>query len=116
MRQVMVRYKLKAERVAENEQFIAEVFEQLKRETPADLHYATFKLDDGVSFIHIASYEEVAGGPNPLTDLNAFKAFTANIRDRCEEVPVSTPLHEVGSYEFFGSAFGKIGQGSKASR
>ena len=100
MRRVMVRYKLKADRVAENESHIQRVFEQLDRERPAGVHYATFKLDDGVSFVHIASLE-VTDTSNPLTDLSAFKAFTADIKDRCEEPPVSVKLNEVGSYEFF---------------
>jgi hypothetical protein len=102
MRRVMVRYKLKPDRVAENEGFVRQVFEQLERERPTAIRYATFKLDDGVSFVHIAS-QDAPEGTNPLTELSAFKAFTANIKDRCEEPPVSMRLNEVGSYEFFGA-------------
>ena len=102
MRRVMVRYKLKADRVAENETFVREVFQQLERERPTGMRYATFKLDDGVSFVHIASLD-APDGTNPLTDLSTFKAFTADIKDRCEEPPVSVKLNEVGSYEFFGA-------------
>ena len=98
MKTVMVRYKIKAGRAAENERFIARVFEQLQRERPAGLRYASFKLPDGVSFVHIAAHE---GGGNPLVELAAFKAFTAEIRDRCEEPPVSVELNAVGSYQFF---------------
>ncbi|HEX8942082.1 MAG TPA: hypothetical protein VF785_03025 [Gemmatimonadaceae bacterium] len=36
------------------------------------------------------------------TELSAFKAFTADIKERCEEPPVTAKLTEVGSYEFFG--------------
>jgi hypothetical protein len=100
MKRVMVRYKVKAARAAENERYIARVFEQLAREKPPGLRYASFKLDDGVSFVHIASFEG-APGTNPLGGLSAFKAFTAEIRDRCEEAPVAVDLKEVGSYEFF---------------
>jgi hypothetical protein len=101
MKRVMVRYKVKADRAAENENYIARVFEQLERDKPPGLHYATFKLDDGVSFVHIASLEAAADG-NPLRELSAFKAFTAEIRDRCEEPPATVNLSEVGSYGFFG--------------
>jgi hypothetical protein len=97
----MVQYKVKADRVAENEGHIKRVFEQLERERPAGVRYATFKLDDGVSFVHVASIESTDGG-NPLTDLSAFKAFTADIKERCDEPPVSVKLNEVGSYELFG--------------
>jgi hypothetical protein len=96
----MVRYKIKADRVEENERYVARVFEQLKREKPTGLRYATFKLDDGVSFVHIVSHE-AADGSNPLAALPAFQAFTAEIRDRCEEPPVVVDLQEIDSYELF---------------
>ena len=101
MRRLMVRYKVKADRAAENERYITSVFEQLKRDKPSGLRYASFKLDDGVSFVHIVSVE-TADGSNPLGALSAFKAFTAEVRDRCEEPPVTVDLNEVGSYRFFG--------------
>jgi hypothetical protein len=101
MKQMMVRYKVKADRVAENERYITSVFEQLKREQPAGLHYASFKLDDGVSFMHIVALE-TTDGSNPLAALSAFKAFTAEIGDRCEEPPVGVDLQEVGAYAVFG--------------
>jgi hypothetical protein len=95
----MVRYKVKTDRAAENEQLVRAVYEQLAREHPAGLRYATLKLDDGVSFVHLVSHE--ADGDNPLPELAAFKAFIAEIGDRCEEPPVRTELSEVGSYAFF---------------
>jgi hypothetical protein len=101
MTQKMIRYTVKADRAAENETLVAAVFEQLNRERPAGLCYATFKLDDGVSFIHIVSYE-TEDGSNALNDLAAFKAFRAGNRDRCETQPVTVDLKEIGSYNFFG--------------
>jgi len=44
MKRVMVRYKVKADRAAENESYIAKVFEQLKREKPSGLRYASDPL------------------------------------------------------------------------
>jgi len=101
MKRVMVRYKVKAGRAAENERYIERVFEQLRRDQPSGLRYATFKLGDGVSFVHIVSLE-AADGSDPLRELSAFKAFTAEIRDRYEDPPVAAELKEVGSYGFFG--------------
>ena len=49
----MVRYKVKAGRAEENAALVEAVYEQLGRERPAGLHYATFRLPDGVSFMHI---------------------------------------------------------------
>jgi hypothetical protein len=102
MKKIMVRYKVKTERASENESYIAKVFEQLRREQPPELRYASFRLDDGVSFVHLVSFEGTEGA-NPLATLSAFKAFTADIKDRCEEPPVAADLKEVGSYRFFGN-------------
>ena len=100
MRRVMVRYRVKPDRVAENERLIAAVFEQLQREQPAGLRYATFKAADGVSFTHLASIE-TADGANPLSTLGAFKAFAATVGERCDEPPTTTEIGVVGSYRFF---------------
>ena len=100
MRKVMVRYRTKPERAAENERLVAAVFAQLHRDAPDGLRYATFKADDGVSFTHIASVE-TGDGRNPLQAVEAFKAFSAQIADRCDEPPVLTELSEVGSYRLF---------------
>jgi hypothetical protein len=95
MRQVMVRYRVKPERVAENEELVRAVYDELSRTDPAGLRYATFKLDDGVSFLHLASTED---GQNPLSQVIAFRRFQENIADRCDERPVVTDLSEIGSF------------------
>lgn len=101
MKRVMVRYKVRPDRAADNESYIAAVFEQLRDEAPAGLRYASFKLDDGVSFVHIVSIESDDGG-NPLGSLAAFRAFVADIEERCEEPPVAVDLNEIDSYRLFG--------------
>ena len=101
MKRVLVRYKVKADKADENESFIKKVFAELKEKSPEGLRYASFKLDDGVSFVHIASIE--APGGNPLAESDAFKAFQAGIKERCEEPPVAVSLNEIGSYRLFGS-------------
>ena len=65
MGKVVVRYKVKPERVEENERLIGRVYEELAESAPEGLRYATFRLDDGVSFVHIASID-TADGSNPL--------------------------------------------------
>ena len=40
----------------------------------------------------------VEGERNPLAESEAFARFQADVRDRCEEPPVVTELHEVGAY------------------
>jgi hypothetical protein len=98
MKRVLVRYKVTADRAAENEAFVRAVFEQLTQAAPADLRYCSLKLADGVSFVHIM---EAEGGGAALIELPAFKAFTAKIRERCEEPPAATEFSPVGAYRLF---------------
>ena len=103
MRRMMVRYTVKAGRAEENERYIERVFAELASERPAGLRYASFRLDDGVSFLHVVSHES-KDERNALRELPAFRAFLADIAERCEVQPVTTTLHEVGSYRFFPAA------------
>ncbi len=98
----MIRYKVKADRAAENERYVVAVYDALKRVEPQGISYATFRLDDGTSFVHIVSYE-TDEGHQALISLPAFKAFGAGIKERCEEQPLIVEMSEVGSYGFFNS-------------
>ncbi len=98
MRTAMIRYRVKAELAAENERLVNKVFEQLEREKPAGLRYSTFKLADGVSFVHVV-IDEAADGTSTLQKIPAFAEFTAAIDDRIEGGhPVRTELTVIGSY------------------
>jgi hypothetical protein len=101
MKRMMVRYRVRPDQVAANERYVRDVFAQLDERQPRGLRYASFKLDDGVSFVHIVS-RETTDGSNPLSELPAFKAFTAAIAERCDEPPVVAQLTEVGAYRIFG--------------
>ena len=97
MRKVMVRYRVKPAEVAANEQLVRDVYTELAQAQPEGFHYGTFKLADGVTFVHLATHAE---GRNPLAEVAAFQRFQEGIRDRCDEPPVVSDLHEVGSYRF----------------
>jgi hypothetical protein len=97
MPHVMVRYRVHPDRVAENEQLVRDVYDELAASDPDGLQYATFKLPDGVTFVHVAQH----GDPNPLASIAAFGRFQAGIADRCEEPPVVSQVDVVGSYRFF---------------
>jgi len=92
----MIRYKVRPDQADENETLVRAVYEQLARERPDGLHYATFKLPDGVSFMHVVFESDQPG--RILGEVAAFKAFVADIESRCEEPPVATELTVVGSY------------------
>jgi hypothetical protein len=101
MRQVMVRYKVKPDRVAENEQLVRAVYDELHRTEPAGLRYATFRLADGVSFVHLST-TAAEDGRSPLADVEAFARFQERIAERCDEPPAVTEVHAIGSYRAFG--------------
>ena len=101
MRTVMVRYRVKPDRVAENEQLVRAVYAELADTAPEGFHYATFREDDGVSFVHVANHETEH---NPLTQSAAFARFQDGIRERCDQPPVVTELDPVGAYRFTGVA------------
>jgi hypothetical protein len=100
MRRVLVRYRVKPERVEENEQLVRAVYDELRRTGPAGLRYAAFKADDGVSFVHLAIHES----GNALEKVATFQEYLKGLGDRTEEAPVVTELDEVGSYRLVGDS------------
>jgi hypothetical protein len=94
----MVRYKVRPEYAAANEELVRAVYEELGQSGLTDLRYATFVLADGVSFVHLAEAEE---GNTTLPSLESFKKFQAGISERCVEPPVVSELREVGSFRWF---------------
>jgi hypothetical protein len=99
MKRVMVRYTVKPNRAAENEELVRSVYDELLRTRPEGLRYATFQLPDGVTFLHLAETED---GRDPLAKAQAFQRFRKGIADRCEDPPVATELRVIGSFRLFG--------------
>jgi hypothetical protein len=99
----MVRYTVRPEQAEANAALVREVYDELDRTRPDGLRYATFRLDDGVSFVHVASVE-TEDGHNPLSGVGAFQRFTETIGERSVERPVTVVLNEVGSYRFLDGA------------
>jgi len=92
----MVRYKVKPGEVERNEELVRAVYAELHRVKPDGLRYATFRLEDAVSFVHVASQADAGRGPLP--GLQAFRRFQEGIDARCDERPVVAELHVIGSY------------------
>ena len=97
MRRIMVRYEVTPEKVTENEALVRAVYQELHTTDPPGFRSATFKLDDGVTFVHLASVDPDKG-ENPLPALDSFAKFQEGINDRCSQLPVSSQLDEIGSY------------------
>ena len=98
MKATVVRYQAKPERADENQKLIEAVFAELEEREPDGFTYKVFRLDDGVSFIHVVIEHEDVADPDSLSDVPAFQAFTADIADRCEVQPVARGASVVGGY------------------
>jgi quinol monooxygenase YgiN len=97
-RTVLVRYKTSAAHADANATLVRAVFDELRASTPTGLRYATYRLADGVTFVHLATLANP--DENPLLSLPAFKAFQERLKDRCVEPPVVAELSPVDSYGF----------------
>jgi len=97
MQATVVRYTTRPDRAEENQGLVERVFAELAATRPEGLRYVTFRLEDGVSFVHVAT---VAGADNPLSSTDAFARFQAEIGDRLVAGPLVTGATVVGSYGF----------------
>ncbi len=96
MIRVMVTYQVHADRVAENESLVRNVYAELQELADPGIRYVTFRKPDGVTFVHIALLD----GPEAqsrLTGTAAFQAFQADLKSRCAVPPKPEPLELVGS-------------------
>jgi len=100
MKRSLIRYRTKPERADENERLIKGVFAELQAKSPAGVRYLALRLGDG-SFIHFVATES-SEGANPITSLDAFRAFQGGIKDRCLELPQSSDVTIVGNYRVLG--------------
>ena len=90
MEQVIVRYRVKPDRVTENEELIRAVYAELDEKRPTTFHYAN----------------DAADRQSPLPELAAFKRFQENIDERCDECPVVSSAVKIGSYRWVSDSAG----------
>ena len=94
----VVRYQTKPERGDENQRLIEAVFAELHERNPKGFTYNVFRLDDGVSFLHVVIEQDISE-PDSLQDVPAFQTFVAHIDDRCDVPPRATRASMVGGYQ-----------------
>ena len=102
MRRVIGRYTVKPGQETVNEKLVRAVYDELHQTQPTGLRYATFRLDDGRTFVHVA-FDETPGHRNPLLEVAAFRRFTDGIAGRCEIPPQTAEAGQIGSYRLFGN-------------
>jgi len=91
----VIRYTTHPEHAEENARLIRDVFAELATQQPDGLHYTALRLDDGISFVHVAVLD---GDDNPLQSSPAFARFQAGIGDRCAAGPTPASATTLGSY------------------
>jgi hypothetical protein len=74
---------------------VTKVIRYKTRPESAGLRYVAFRLEDGVSFLHVV---EIAGNENPLATSAAFREFQSGIEDRCVEGPTPSDAMVIGNY------------------
>lgn len=97
MTSTVVRYQTKPDRADENQRLIEAVFAELEERKPDGFTYKVFRLEDGVSFIHVVIEHDIAE-PDSLQDVPAFQTFAAGVADRCDIPPVAMGATVVGGY------------------
>jgi hypothetical protein len=97
MKNTIVRYRVRPGSEEENAALVRAVYAELAEVRPPGFRYATYRLDDGRSFVHVA--EQDGDGDSPLPQLPAFRKFQAGIRERCESGPDASSAEVVGRFE-----------------
>lgn len=98
MKTTVVQYRVKSERADENQRLIKAVFAELEEDEPEGFTYKVFRLDDGVSFVHVVIEHDGVDHPGSLQDVPAFQAFVANIAERCDTPPEARGATVVGGF------------------
>jgi len=97
----LIRYKTKPEFADENQRLVEKVYEELGARDPGGVHYATFRLADGVTFMHVFTTDS-DDRAKTLGSIAAFAEFQTDLPERCAEGPVAQDITVVGSYRVFG--------------
>ncbi|MEA2842361.1 MAG: hypothetical protein QOJ69_32 [Actinomycetota bacterium] len=97
MKATVVRYQAKVDRADENQALIEAVFADLEERHPEGFTYKVFRLEDGVSFVHVVIEHDI-DSPDSLQAVPAFQAFVAGIADRCDVAPKAMGASIVGGY------------------
>jgi hypothetical protein len=97
MTTTVLRYRAKPERAEENQQLIEALFAELDQGELDGFTYKVFRLEDGVSFIHVFIEHDIAD-PGSLQAVPAFQAFMADLAGRCDVPPAAAEATIVGGY------------------
>ena len=109
MKAIVVRYQAKPDRADENQKLIEAVFADLDARQPEGFTYKVFRLEDGVSFVHVVIEHDVEHRDS-LADVPAFQAFVADIAERCDVPPLAMGGTVVGCVPVTGLVAAGVGR------
>jgi hypothetical protein len=89
----VVRYRTTPETADENQRLVEAVYAALAADAPDGLRYQTFRLADGVTFVHVA-----LGGGVVLSQLPAFQEFQRELGSRVVAGPDASAATVIGAY------------------
>lgn len=98
----VIRYRTKPESADENQRLVENVYTELAARDPGGMRYATLRLADGVTFIHIFMTDS-DDTPNTMGDIAALAEFQRELAQRCIEQPAAQAATVVGSYRLLSS-------------
>ena len=98
MPQRLIRYRVKPEKIEENQRLIEGVFGELCAKAPGNVRYLVLKLSDG-TFCHL-----VEDGTQTIANLDAFAAFRRGGEERRLEEPQALEATVVGNYRMLADA------------
>jgi hypothetical protein len=96
----LIRYTTKPELADQNQRLVENVYEELRAKDPGGVHYATFRLADGVTFLHLFTTDS-DDRDKTLGSIAAFTEFLRDLPQRCAVAPVAEDITVVGSYRVF---------------
>ena len=97
MKRQIVIYKAKPEHDAENERLLKALFAELQAKQPDGVRYVAAKLADD-TYVHIVFTDTQEGEPGPLSKLDAFRAYQAEVRSRLQAPPNAGDATIIGDY------------------
>nr|WP_062333357.1 hypothetical protein [Herbidospora sakaeratensis] len=92
----IIRYRVAdQEKAEENVRLLEAVFAELARERPDGITYQSYRLDDGLTFVHVVTTEDL----QILMRFEAFLAFTQTLGQRLDGVPHREQATPVGFFD-----------------
>ena len=95
----MIRAKVKAEKAAELEKTVKNMFSAIETAQPEGVRYASCKLADGETYVILLELDN--DEVNPLGGLPEFRSFQENLPAWLAEPPAVDQLTPLGSYRLF---------------